>query len=118
MPKKDEGHRRIEKLVRILNHHNHRYHVLNDPEISDGEYDALMRELVELEEKYPDLRLPDSPTTRVGAPPLEAFGTVRHSIPMLSLDSVSTEEEVIEWDASIKRLLSAKGWDEPRGAKK
>jgi len=97
--------KRRDELVRVLNHHNYRYHVLNDPEISDAEYDTLTRELIELEEKYPALRLHDSPTTRVGAPPLKAFGTVRHSLPMLSLDSVYSEEEVREWDIKIRHLL-------------
>ena len=116
MPKKgrEEARRRIEELARVLHHHNYRYHVLDDPEISDAEYDVLMRELIGLEGQYPNLRLPDSPTTRVGAPPLETFGTVRHSVPMLSLENASTEEETTEFDARVKRFLTAEGLKVPR----
>ena len=112
--KREEVRGRIEELARLLHYHNYRYYVLDEPEISDAEYDALMRELAELEARYPDLRLPDSPTTRVGAPPLEAFGTVLHSIPMLSLENASTEEKVVEFDARVKRFLAAEGLAVPR----
>ena len=67
---------RIEQLKDQLHHHNYRYYVLDSPEISDGEYDLLMRELKSLEAEYPELVTPDSPTQRVGAAPLESFGTV------------------------------------------
>ena len=79
---------RVGELRRLINHHNYRYYVLDNPEISDAEYDRLMRELRNLEEAHPDLMTPDSPTHRVGAPPVEAFGVVRHPQPLLSLANV------------------------------
>jgi len=96
---------RVEQLRREIEYHNYRYYVLNDPIISDPEYDALMRELEELERRYPELITPNSPTQRVGAPPLEEFGTVEHRIPMLSLSNAFNEEEVLEFDRRIKRFL-------------
>lgn len=98
---------RIAWLRRELEYHNYRYYVLDDPEISDAEYDALMRELERLEEKYPGLKTPNSPTQRVGAPPLEEFGTVTHTIPMLSLANAMQEGEVMEFDQRVKRFLKA-----------
>ena len=74
----------IEELQGIINHHNYRYYVLDSPEISDAEYDELMRELSKLEAKHPELVTPDSPTQRIGAPPVEAFGVVEHPGPLLS----------------------------------
>jgi DNA ligase (NAD+) len=76
---------RAAELRRELEHHNHRYYVLDDPEISDAEYDALLNELRDLEAEHPELRTPDSPTQRVGAEPLDKFPEVRHLQPMLSL---------------------------------
>ncbi len=76
----------IERLVKEINEHNYRYYVLDTPVISDAEYDKLFRRLQELEEKYSYV-LPDSPTQRVGAPPLDKFKKVRHTEPMLSLDN-------------------------------
>jgi len=73
---------RIEQLRAQLNHHNYRYYVLDDPEISDAEYDTLMRELKQLEAEYPSLLTPNSPTQRVGAAPGEAFGVVEHPLPL------------------------------------
>ncbi len=96
---------RIKKLREEINYHNYRYYILDDPEISDAEYDRLMRELQSLEQKYPDMITPDSPTQRVGAKPLEAFETVAHTIPMLSLDNGFDAEEIREFDARIHRLL-------------
>lgn len=101
--------KRIEKLRREIHYHNYRYYVLDSPVISDAEYDRLMRELVELEEKYPHLITPDSPTQRVGARPLEKFGTVRHTLPMLSLENAFAESEVREFDLRIKRFLRLDG---------
>ena len=83
---------RIEQLRAQINHHNYRYYVLDSPEISDAEYDGLMRELKQLEEQYPQFLTPDSPTQRVGAAPIEAFGVVEHPLPLLSLANVFTEE--------------------------
>ncbi len=102
---REQAKRRIEELRQQIHYHNYRYYVLDAPEISDAEYDRLMRELVELERAFPDLVTPDSPTQRVGAPPLEAFEAVPHAVPMLSLDNAMTEAELVEFDARIKRAL-------------
>src|SRR5881396_3451124 len=86
-----------EEAVRLrheIERHNHRYYVLDDPEISDAEYDALFRRLQALEDAHPELRTPDSPTQRVGAAPLDKFETVRRRHPMLSLSNVTTPEEM------------------------
>ncbi len=88
---------RAEKLRRELNYHNWRYYTLDNPEISDAQYDTLFRELARLEEKYPDLLTPDSPTQRVGGPPSEAFTPVEHAVPMLSLSNVDREEDFLEF---------------------
>ncbi|HHI69274.1 MAG TPA: NAD-dependent DNA ligase LigA, partial [Planctomycetes bacterium] len=103
-----EAASRAAELRRILARHDHLYYNLGAPEISDAEYDRLFRELKALEEKYPSLRTPDSPTQRVGAP-LEkgaGFPTARHRVPMLSIESLFGEGEVREFDARIKRFLS------------
>jgi len=89
--------REAEKLRREIEHHNRCYYVLDKPEITDAEYDELFDRLVALEEQHPELVTPDSPTQRVGAKPVEEFGAVRHSIPMLSLDKATTETELAEW---------------------
>ena len=94
-----------EQLRELIHYHNYRYFVLDDPEISDAEYDRLMRELEELEAAYPELVTPDSPTQRVGAAPLEAFETVRHRIPMMSLSNAFDREELEAFDARVRRLL-------------
>ncbi len=96
---------RVKKLREEIEYHNYRYYVLDAPVISDAEYDALMRELKELEEKYPELVTPDSPTQRVGFPPAKEFRQVEHAEPMLSLDDAFTEEEVLEFDKRVKRFL-------------
>lgn len=88
---------RLEELRELIHHHNHRYHVLDDPEISDGEYDALFDELVALEQQHPERVTPDSPTQRVGSEPLAEFASVIHPVAMLSLDKVSAEAELAEW---------------------
>ncbi|MDI6885609.1 MAG: NAD-dependent DNA ligase LigA [archaeon] len=97
--------RYIEDLREKIHYHNYRYYVLNEPEISDAEYDRLFQELEELERTYPDLITADSPTQRVGAKPLEEFGTYEHSIPLLSLNSVTAEEEVKDFDDRVRRML-------------
>src|SRR5512139_4055592 len=94
----------IEKLVLEINEHNYRYYVLDAPVISDAEYDRLFRHLKELEEKHRYI-LPDSPTQRVGAPPLDKFEKVKHAEPMLSLDNAFSHEEVREFDQRVKRFL-------------
>lgn len=96
---------RVEELRHLINYHNYRYYVLDDPEISDGEYDRLMEELRALEAAHPELSSPDSPTQRVGAGPLEAFGIVRHEIPMLSLANVFSQEGLLKWYQRISSLV-------------
>ena len=95
---------RIEQLKAQVNHHSYRYHVLDSPEISDAEYDALVRELQQLEEKYPQFLTPDSPTQRVGAAPVEAFGVVAHPRPLLSLANAFSDEELLAWYTRTLRL--------------
>ncbi len=97
--------RRVEELRRQIHYHNYRYYVLDDPVISDAEYDALLRELQDLETRYPEIVTPDSPTQRVGAPPLEAFEPAEHAVPMLSLENAMDAEELREFDARIHRFL-------------
>ena len=97
--------KRVEKLREEIEYHNYRYYVLDQPEISDAEYDRLMRELEKIEEQYPELRSPNSPTQRVGAPPLESFEIVRHSIPMLSLANAFSESEARDFDKRVKKFL-------------
>jgi len=96
---------RAAELRQEINHHNYRYYVLDSPLISDAQYDKLLRELQELEAKYPDLITPDSPTQRVGAAPSQEFGEVRHSIPMTSMDNAFSDEEVGEWDRRVHKGL-------------
>ena len=104
-----QARKKIEKLREEVHFHNYRYYVLDDPVISDAEYDRLMRELQALEKDYPHLITPDSPTQRVGAPPLDKFEEVRHAIPMLSLANAFEEEEVREFDGRVKRFLETTG---------
>src|SRR6266699_1146309 len=95
----------VAHLRRELERHNHRYYVLDDPEISDAEYDALFRRLQALEEAHPELRTPDSPTQRVGAAPATEFATVRHRQPMLSLQNAATPEEMAAFDERVRKFL-------------
>ncbi|MBI4495974.1 MAG: NAD-dependent DNA ligase LigA [Deltaproteobacteria bacterium] len=104
----EQAKARIEKLRGEINDHNYRYYVLDQPAISDAEYDRLFRELEDLEKDFPHLITPDSPTQRVGAPPLEKFAPARHTIPMLSLANAFEEEEVKEFDERIKRFLGTR----------
>jgi DNA ligase (NAD+) len=92
---------RAERLRRLLEYHNYRYYVLDAPEISDAEYDGMFRELQDLEERHPELRVPYSPTQRIGAEPSEAFRHLGHSLPMSSLDNAFDLEE---WDSYVERL--------------
>ncbi len=96
---------RIEDLRKLVDHHLYRYHVLDEPEISDDAFDRLFDELVELERQHPALQTPDSPTQRVGAPPSDKFEKVDHPSPMGSLDKVTTDEQLEKWhDDVVKRL--------------
>ena len=102
---KSEAKKQIKKLRDEIRHHDYLYYVLNSPKISDAKYDKFMNELKRLEEQFPDLVTSDSPTQRVGAAPLEEFGTVRHTRPMLSLDTALEAEDVKRFDERIKREL-------------
>jgi DNA ligase (NAD+) len=97
--------KRAAELRRELEHHNRRYYVLDDPEIGDDAYDALLDELRGLEAEHPDLRTPDSPTQRVGAKPLEGFQQVEHAEPMLSLGNARNEEELRAWEKRVRNRL-------------
>jgi len=98
---------RAKALRAAIEEANHRYYVLDAPTISDAEYDRLFRELQDLEAQHPELATPDSPTLRVGAAPLEAFGTVRHRVPMLSLNNAFKDEEVEAFDRRVREGLGA-----------
>jgi DNA ligase (NAD+) len=102
---REHAERETLELRRDIEEHNRRYHVLDDPSISDAEYDRLFRRLVELEKEHPELASPDSPTRKIGAPPLEKFSTVPHTVPMLSLNNVMDEEELREFEERIRRFL-------------
>src|ERR1700719_2823412 len=95
---------KLEHLREEIRHHEYLYYVLDTPQISDAAFDALMRELKELEAKQPELITPDSPTQRVGGKPKEGFAKVPHSRPMLSLDNVNSEEELRDWDRRVREL--------------
>jgi DNA ligase (NAD+) len=103
-PEKDPR-KEIEKLRREIEEHNYRYHVLDAPLISDAEYDTLFRRLQELEEQHPELASPDSPTQRVGAPPLDKFEPYTHSLPMLSLANAMDENEFLAFDERASKNL-------------
>ncbi|NND90454.1 MAG: NAD-dependent DNA ligase LigA [Granulosicoccus sp.] len=96
---------RAAELHDLLHEHSHRYYVLDDPSVSDAEYDSLFRELQVLESEHPELLTPDSPTQRVGAAPQEGFGTVRHAAPMLSLANAFSQEELGEFDRRVRERL-------------
>lgn len=95
----------IEELRILLEYHNHRYYVLDDPEISDSEYDALMNKLRELESQHPELISPTSPTQRAGATPLTKFGIVEHALPMLSLANAFSKEELFARYQRMQNIL-------------
>jgi len=100
---KSEAKKRIEKLRKEISHHNYKYYVENNPEISDYEFDQLLKELEKLESEFPDLITPDSPTQRVGGGPLEGFKTVEHKVPMLSLANTYTFDELREFDERVRK---------------
>jgi DNA ligase (NAD+) len=99
--------KRVEELRRLVDHHLYRYHVLDDPEISDAEFDRLWDELLELERQHPELESPDSPTARVGAPPSDAFAKVDHPSPMGSLEKVTTDEALEKWHEDVVKRLGS-----------
>jgi DNA ligase (NAD+) len=100
----------VNRLRTELNRHNYLYYVEAQPEISDRDYDKMMIRLAELEAEHPELITPDSPTQRVGGEPLGSFATVRHAVPMLSIDNTYSYDEVREWDARVRKALNR---DEP-----
>jgi DNA ligase (NAD+) len=102
---------RIEELREVINHHNYRYYVLDSPEISDAVYDELMKELRQLEAEHPELVTPDSPTQRIGAPPVEAFGIVEHPQPLLSLANAFSSEELAAWHKRVSNILGGRKFD-------
>jgi DNA ligase (NAD+) len=103
--------RRAEELRDQLEHHEYLYYILDQPEISDAQFDALMRELQQLEKEYPELRTADSPTQRVGGRPREGFVKVEHSSPMLSLDNALNEDELREFDNRVRTLLKSDDYE-------
>ena len=105
MAKLEEVKRKVEKLREEIRHHDYRYYVLNQPEISDKEYDDLVKKLKQLEKQHPQLITPDSPTQRVGEKPLIGFKTVKHRVAMLSLDNTYSSEEIEEWDKRVDKGL-------------
>src|SRR5687768_14538630 len=97
---------RVRKLREEITQHDHLYHVEARPQISDREYDRLMAELIELETKYPELRTEDSPTQRVGGEVQAALKSVRHAVPMMSIDNTYSEAEVRAFDKRVRRALA------------
>ncbi len=108
---KDSLSKRVDNLRRQLEHHEYLYYVLDQPEISDAEFDRLMRELRDIEEAHPELRSPDSPTQRVGGQPREGFVKVPHSSPMLSLDNALNEQELRDFDGRVRALLKGEPYE-------
>ena len=102
---KSESAKRIDWLRDTLNHHSHLYHTLDAPELPDAEYDKLFNELISLEEKFPDLQTPDSPSLRVGGQPLDKFEKVTHRQAMLSLGNAFEEQDLLDFDKRIKDRL-------------
>jgi len=111
MSKQEEMRQRVEELRKLINYHNYRYYVLDSPEISDAEYDELMQELKRLEAEHPELVTSDSPTQRVGAAPVEAFGVVEHPLPLLSLANAFSNEELLAWYKRVLNLVGRQGFD-------
>jgi DNA ligase (NAD+) len=105
---KEEAAKRIEKLSKELNHYNHQYYIENVSEVSDFEYDQRLRELQDLENQFPELAYSNSPTKRVGGDITKKFQTVKHEYPMLSLSNTYSEEEIVEWENRVKKLVEGK----------
>ncbi|MFB3092179.1 MAG: NAD-dependent DNA ligase LigA [Dehalococcoidia bacterium] len=102
---------RVDQLRKEINYHNNRYHVLDDPVVSDSQFDKLVIELKDLETQHPELVTPDSPTQRVGAPPAEGFAQVEHSLPMLSLANAFNYQELEAWYHRVTNLLEGASFD-------
>src|ERR1700685_2912678 len=105
----DQAAARAAELRELLERYNYRYHALDDPEVPDAEYVKLMVELRALETEFPQLLTPNSPTQRVGAAPIAAFGAVKHRVAMLSLDNAFSEEEVRDFDRRIQERVPKAG---------
>src|SRR5262245_46142836 len=102
-PSADAPYERLRELRDAIRHHEERYYIHNDPEISDEEFDRLLHELERLEAEHPDLVTPDSPTQRVAGHPAEGFPTIEHLVPMLSLDNAYNDEELRAFDERVRR---------------
>src|SRR4051812_1606477 len=100
-----QAKQRIEKLIKELDDHNYRYYVLDNPLISDYDFDKMMDELIKLEKEFPQFASPESPTQRVGGQITKIFKTVKHKYPMLSLSNTYSEEELREFDERVKKGL-------------
>jgi DNA ligase (NAD+) len=108
MTELDKINKRVGRLRVEINRHNYLYHVLDSPKISDAEYDGLMRQLKGLEDEHPELLTPDSPTQRVGAAPLAAFGIVNHPLPLLSLGNAFSRDELLAWYNRISKMADGR----------
>src|SRR6266508_2486351 len=103
----EDAAKRVDELRAWIRDAAYRYYVLSDPDMSDAEFDVLVRELAALEQEFPDLVTPDSPTQTVGPPPSEAFAPVRHRVPMLSLDNAFNEEELLAWGRRTEKAVGS-----------
>lgn len=106
MEERDHAAKRLAELRRHISFHAHRYYVMDDPQISDGEYDRLFQELLELEERFPELATPDSPSLRVGGAVLAGFDTIEHRVPMLSLENAFGDKELLAFEERLRRFLN------------
>src|SRR5215470_1406949 len=104
MPAVKDAEKKMEALRDKIRHHEYLYYVLDQPEITDLDFDKLMQQLKALEDEHPELVTPDSPTQRVGGKPREGFVKVRHSSPMLSLDNTYSEDELRAWERRVHEL--------------
>ena len=102
---KEEAKKRIVELTSIIRDHNYKYYVLSTPGISDYDFDLLLKQLEKLEDAFPELRFPDSPTQRIGGEPTKEFKTVTHKYPMLSLSNSYSEEEIKDFDTRVRKLI-------------
>src|SRR2546430_2754110 len=103
MPSTASVEKRIDELRKQIDHHNYLYYVEARPEISDREFDRLLDELKRLEAEHPELVTPDSPTQRVGGEPIEGFVTVKHKVPMLSIDNTYNAQDLRDWDGRVRK---------------
>ncbi len=101
--------KRAAELRELIEYHNRRYYLLDSPEISDAQYDELFDELLKLENDHPEIKTPDSPTQRVGAPPLDKFPSKKHSLPMLSLNKAMSRDEFIDFERRVRELIAGEG---------